>query len=85
MGSIELDPEAKKARVKVTKDQHSLAIGTGGQNVRLASKLTGYDIHFEEAEISDLDEALRRAAEEEAEARERKAREEFEKLFRDLG
>ena len=28
---------------------------------------------------------LRRAAEEEAEARERKAREEFEKLFRDLG
>ena len=85
VGSIELDPEAKKARVKVTKDQHSLAIGTGGQNVRLASKLTGYDIHFEEAEISDLDEALRRAAEEEAEARERKAREEFEKLFRDLG
>ena len=59
VGSIELDPEAKKARVKVTKDQHSLAIGTGGQNVRLASKLTGYDIHFEEAEISDLDEALR--------------------------
>jgi N utilization substance protein A len=67
VGSIELDPETKKARVKVTKDQHSLAIGTGGQNVRLASKLTGYDIHFEEAEISDLDEAIRRAAQEESE------------------
>jgi N utilization substance protein A len=83
VGSIELDPEAKKARVKVTKDQHSLAIGTGGQNVRLASKLTGYDIHFEEAEISDLDEAIRRAAQEEAEEKTR-AKEEFEKLFRDL-
>jgi N utilization substance protein A len=83
VGSIELDPEAKKARVKVSKDQHSLAIGTGGQNVRLASKLTGYDIHFEEAEISDLDEAIRRAAQEEAEEKTR-AKEEFEKLFRDL-
>ncbi len=80
VGSIELDPESKKARVKVSKDQHSLAIGTGGQNVRLASKLTGYEIQFEEAEISDLDEALRRAAEEEAQKR---AREEFEKLFKD--
>ncbi len=80
VGSIELDPESKKARVKVSKDQHSLAIGTGGQNVRLASKLTAYEIQFEEAEISDLDEALRRAAEEEAQKR---AREEFEKLFKD--
>ncbi|WP_337844214.1 transcription termination factor NusA [Thermus sp.] len=84
VGSIELDPEKKVARVKVSKDQHSLAIGAQGQNVRLASKLTGYEIQFEEAEISDLDEALRRAAEEEEEAREKKGREAFEKLFRDL-
>lgn len=84
VGSIELDPEKKVARVKVSKDQHSLAIGAQGQNVRLASKLTGYEIQFEEAGISDLDEALRRAAEEEEEAREKKGREAFEKLFRDL-
>ncbi len=79
VGSIEL--EDGKAKVKVSKDQHSVAIGTGGQNVRLASKLTGYEIKFEEAEISDLDEALRRAAQEEEK---KKAREAFEKLFRDL-
>lgn len=84
VGSIELDPEKKVARVKVSKDQHSLAIGAQGQNVRLASKLTGYEIQFEEAGISDLDEALRRAAEGEEEAREKKGREAFEKLFRDL-
>lgn len=51
--------------------------------MRLASKLTGYEIHFEEAEISDLDEAIRRAAKEEAETPSR-AKEEFEKLFRHL-
>jgi N utilization substance protein A len=41
---IELDPAAKKALVIVNEDQQSLAIGRKGQNVRLASKLTGWDI-----------------------------------------
>lgn len=41
---IELDPAAKKALVLVNEDQQSLAIGRKGQNVRLASKLTGWDI-----------------------------------------
>ena len=41
---IELDPTAKKALVLVNEDQQSLAIGRKGQNVRLASKLTGWDI-----------------------------------------
>lgn len=36
--------EDKKATVYVTKEQQSIAIGRVGQNVRLASKLTGYDI-----------------------------------------
>jgi transcription antitermination factor NusA-like protein len=36
--------EDKVASVKVKEDQLSLAIGRGGQNVRLASKLTGWKI-----------------------------------------
>lgn len=40
--SIEID--GKKAKVYVSEDQQSIAIGKQGQNVRLASKLTGYDI-----------------------------------------
>lgn len=41
------DPEAKIAKVKVGDSQLSLAIGRGGQNVRLAAKLTGYKIDIE--------------------------------------
>ncbi|MGE3174802.1 MAG: transcription termination factor NusA [Planctomycetota bacterium] len=41
---IELDPQTRKALVLVNEDQQSLAIGRKGQNVRLASKLTGWDI-----------------------------------------
>ncbi|OGU67643.1 MAG: hypothetical protein A3C56_11130 [Ignavibacteria bacterium RIFCSPHIGHO2_02_FULL_56_12] len=41
---INVEAEAKKAAVLFAQDQVSLAIGRGGQNVRLASKLTGFDI-----------------------------------------
>lgn len=41
---VTLDSETKKARVTVPEDQLSIAIGKSGQNVRLASKLSGYDI-----------------------------------------
>jgi len=44
VGDITLDPDVKKALVIVGEDQQSLAIGRKGQNVRLASKLTGWDI-----------------------------------------
>ena len=37
----------KTATVYVTEDQQSIAIGKQGQNVRLASKLTGYEINIE--------------------------------------
>lgn len=37
----------KHAKVSVTEDQQSIAIGKQGQNVRLASKLTGYEIDIE--------------------------------------
>jgi N utilization substance protein A len=41
---IQLDKDNKKAAVTVANDQVSLAIGRNGQNVRLASKLTGFEI-----------------------------------------
>ncbi len=41
---VEIDEEIKHAKVTVAEDQLSLAIGKGGQNVRLAAKLTGYKI-----------------------------------------
>ncbi len=42
--NIEIDETEKKAVVEVSPDQQSLAIGKGGQNVRLAAKLTGWKI-----------------------------------------
>ncbi len=42
--SLELDEAAHRAIVTVTEDEQSLAIGKGGQNVRLAAKLTGWKI-----------------------------------------
>jgi transcription termination/antitermination protein NusA len=57
---LQLDKENKKANVTVAADQVSLAIGKNGQNVRLASKLTGYDIQLikeggDEEEEYDMD------------------------------
>ncbi len=42
-----IDESQKRARVVVPEDQLSIAIGRGGQNVRLASKLTGYELDVE--------------------------------------
>ncbi len=42
--SIDIDEQEHKAIVEVGDDQLSLAIGKGGQNVRLAAKLTGWRI-----------------------------------------
>jgi len=41
---VELMKDSKHGRVIVPEDQLSIAIGRGGQNVRLASKLTGYEL-----------------------------------------
>ncbi|CAN5684632.1 transcription termination factor NusA [soil metagenome] len=41
---VDLDNTNSKARVVVPEDQLSIGIGKGGQNVRLASKLTGFDL-----------------------------------------
>ncbi|HEX5456635.1 MAG TPA: transcription termination factor NusA [Candidatus Saccharimonadales bacterium] len=44
VAKVELDEVAQKAIIKVPEDQLSIAIGKNGQNVRLASKLTGYEL-----------------------------------------
>jgi len=59
--SVQVDEATKTATVLVDKDQVSLAIGRNGQNVRLASKLTGYEINLikeggDEEYDMDLDE-----------------------------
>ena len=45
--SVTLDESEHKASVIVAQDQQSLAIGRGGQNVRLAAKLTGWRIDIQ--------------------------------------
>jgi N utilization substance protein A len=53
---VDLDTENKKATILVAEDQVSLAIGKGGQNIRLATKLCGYDIQLiKEGSEYDID------------------------------
>ncbi len=59
--TIKLDEENKRAEVYLKPDQVSLAIGKGGHNIKLAGKLTGYDIDVyrdtdEDHEDVDLEE-----------------------------
>jgi N utilization substance protein A len=58
--SVAVDMENKQATVEVSEDQQSLAIGKGGQNVRLAAKLTGWkiDIHSKPFDLSTDEEAI---------------------------
>jgi len=57
--SIKLDDENKQADVFLNPDQVSLAIGKGGFNIKLAGKLTGYEIDVyrdvEDADVEDVD------------------------------
>jgi N utilization substance protein A len=46
------DDAGKRAEVSVSSDQLSLAIGRGGQNVRLAAKLTGWKIDIKETQAA---------------------------------
>lgn len=47
VANVVLAKDERKAKVIVPEDQLSIAIGKGGQNVRLASKLTGYELDIE--------------------------------------
>lgn len=49
IAKIEIDEAEKRAKVFVAEDQQSIAIGRQGQNVRLASRLTGYELDIETA------------------------------------
>jgi N utilization substance protein A len=53
--SITLDEENKRAEVYLKPDQVSLAIGKGGHNIKLASKLTGYEIDVYREGAEDVD------------------------------
>ena len=48
ISDVILDKDHQRARVLVDSEQAALAIGKGGINVDLASKLTGYTIDIEE-------------------------------------
>jgi len=55
---VRLNEEDKVATVVVPQEELSLAIGKDGQNVRLASKLTGYRIEIEGAELPPSEEPV---------------------------
>ena len=56
ISSMEIDEEAKTAKVYLKPDEVSLAIGKGGFNIKLASMLTGYEIDvYREMDEQDLD------------------------------
>jgi len=55
--SVEVNEDAKSAVVEVAEDQQSLAIGKGGQNVRLAAKLTSWRIDIKSVHSATEDES----------------------------
>ena len=56
ISSMEIDEEAKSAKVYLQPDEVSLAIGKGGYNIKLASMLTGYEIDvYREMSEQDMD------------------------------
>jgi len=59
VSKVVLDPDAKRIEVIVPDQQQHIAIGRRGQNVRLASQLTGWDIDI----VSDTDDRERRQRE----------------------
>jgi N utilization substance protein A len=52
---VQVDEAAKRAKVIVPEDQLSIAIGRGGQNVRLASKLVGYELDIEAEKAPEVE------------------------------
>ncbi len=52
IAKVIIKDDTQKATVLVPEDQLSIAIGKGGQNVRLASKLTGYELDIEAEKLS---------------------------------
>jgi N utilization substance protein A len=61
--SFEVDEASRRVRILVSEDQLSLAIGKRGQNARLTSKLTGWqvDIEAEHPTVMGFEEKMARA------------------------
>jgi N utilization substance protein A len=63
--SVKVDEETKRAEVFLKPDQVSLAIGKGGHNIKLAGKLTGYEIDvYRDTDIDTEDVDLEEFADE---------------------
>lgn len=66
ISSIHIDEEEKHAEVYMAPDQVSLAIGKGGHNIKLASKLVGYEIEvfrdtdedFEDVDLREFNDEI---------------------------
>jgi len=90
---MEINESERRAKVKVDDDQFSLAIGKGGQNVRLAARLTGWKIDIEGTEgekvaLSDGENVEIQAEKEvlsDEEIEEIKGEEELEKIEEETG
>lgn len=54
VAAVDLDEAEKEAKAFVPEDQFSLAIGRGGQNVRLAADLTGWKINVVQQENAEV-------------------------------
>jgi N utilization substance protein A len=67
--SVDLDETEHKATIKVAEDQQSLAIGRGGQNVRLAAKLTGWKLDIQSIGGESVAKAEETQAQDTAEAK----------------
>lgn len=61
---VDIDEKNKKATVVVPEDQLSIAIGKAGQNVRLAGKLTGYELDVEADKAGGVNEPEKPAEDE---------------------
>jgi N utilization substance protein A len=62
VSKVTIDAEGKRAKVVVPEDQLSIAIGKGGQNVRLASRLTGVELDIEADKSISAEEVIEEAA-----------------------
>lgn len=74
---IDLDQVGRRARVYVPVEERALAIGKSGQNVRLASMLTGWEIDIldlEKLDTSKLDEIKKKEVEQQVKATEKGAK-----------
>ncbi|MDA2922435.1 transcription termination factor NusA [Patescibacteria group bacterium AH-259-L07] len=77
--SLKIYKKEKSAVVKLKKNQLSLAIGKAGQNVRLASQLTGWKIEIKEEKTKDKEETPKESKLPTGQAKKEETKEKIEK------